>query len=202
MEIREKLLEAAARVFGETGYRGATTRRIAQEAGVNEVTLFRLFGSKAELILAAVHHAGDTVPRVTLPAEPVDPERELTGWARGHLRHLSSVRALIRAALGEPDEHQELATCGSQHPRRVGRQLKEYLVRLKELGLATAEFDPSVAAAMLMGTLFSDAMGRELMPDVYAQTQADAAASYVRLFVNAIGARPAGAVATSVVQSR
>ena len=29
---RQKLLEAAARVFAEAGFRGATTRRIAEEA--------------------------------------------------------------------------------------------------------------------------------------------------------------------------
>lgn len=188
MEIEQKLLEAAARVFAETGYRGATTRRIAHEAGVNEVTLFRHFGSKAELILAALHRAGEAVPLVSLPAEPADPGRELTEWARAHLRHLSGVRALIRAAMGESAEHQDLASCGSEHPRRVGWELREYLERLRDRGLASADFDARVASSMLMGTLFSDALGRDLMPDVYALSQDDAAAAYVRLFVDAIGA--------------
>ncbi|MEO7475110.1 MAG: TetR family transcriptional regulator, partial [Gemmatimonadales bacterium] len=39
MNVRDQLLTAAARVYAEVGYRGATTRRIAQEAGVNEITL-------------------------------------------------------------------------------------------------------------------------------------------------------------------
>ena len=47
---RQKLLEAAMRVFAESGFRGATTRRIAEAAGVNEVTLFRQFKSKSALI--------------------------------------------------------------------------------------------------------------------------------------------------------
>src|SRR6185437_17057975 len=46
MDIRERLLGAAAQVYAEAGYRGATTRRIAHEAGVSEITLFRQFGSK------------------------------------------------------------------------------------------------------------------------------------------------------------
>ena len=50
MEIRAKILEAAARVYSQHGFRGATTRLIAQEADVNEVTLFRTFGSKEALI--------------------------------------------------------------------------------------------------------------------------------------------------------
>ena len=48
-EIQNRILAAAARVYAQYGFRGATTRLIANEAGVNEVTLFRTFGSKAEL---------------------------------------------------------------------------------------------------------------------------------------------------------
>ncbi len=182
-------MAAAARVFAETGYRGATTRRIAQVAGVNEVSLFRHFGSKGELILAALHHFGEAAPRAALPDEPVDPEAELTGWAGRHLRHLISVRSLIRAAIGEPEEHQELAACGSEHPRRVGRQLYQYLERLRERGLATHDFDAGAASAMLMGTLFSDALGRDLMPEFYTGSPDQAATSYVALFLKAIGVR-------------
>ena len=56
MDVREALLKAAIKVFAEAGMRGATTRRIAQEAGVNEVTLFRHFKSKDDLIDAALQH--------------------------------------------------------------------------------------------------------------------------------------------------
>ena len=43
---RERLLDAAAVVFAREGIAGSTTREIAQAAGVNEVTLFRLFQNK------------------------------------------------------------------------------------------------------------------------------------------------------------
>src|SRR5512147_1112753 len=46
---REKILDAALRLFSEKGYLGATTREISQEAGVTELTLFRHFGSKERL---------------------------------------------------------------------------------------------------------------------------------------------------------
>ena len=73
MDAKTKILEAALRVFAETGYRGATTRRIAQEADVNEVTLFRHFGSKEELIHAAVRYAAVEEEKPALPVMPVDP---------------------------------------------------------------------------------------------------------------------------------
>src|SRR5512135_2431624 len=46
---KQKLLEATLRLVSEKGYLGATTREIAQEAGVTELTLFRHFGSKEKL---------------------------------------------------------------------------------------------------------------------------------------------------------
>ena len=49
------MFDAALKVLAERGYAGATTRRIADAAGVNEVTLFRRFGDKRQLILAAIH---------------------------------------------------------------------------------------------------------------------------------------------------
>ncbi len=49
------MFEAALSVLADRGYAGATTRRIAEAAGINEVTLFRRFGDKRQLILAAIH---------------------------------------------------------------------------------------------------------------------------------------------------
>ncbi len=52
--VRKLLLEAAGGVFAERGFSGATTREIADRAGVAEPLLFRHFGSKAKLFLEAV----------------------------------------------------------------------------------------------------------------------------------------------------
>ena len=46
---KEQLLKATLKLISEKGYLGATTREIALEAGVTELTLFRHFGSKEHL---------------------------------------------------------------------------------------------------------------------------------------------------------
>jgi AcrR family transcriptional regulator len=51
---RQRLLSAAMEVLVERGYRGATAREIAGCARVTEVTLFRLFSTKDDLIVAAL----------------------------------------------------------------------------------------------------------------------------------------------------
>ncbi|MCV6981627.1 TetR/AcrR family transcriptional regulator [Mycolicibacterium pulveris] len=47
--VRERTVAAAHELFTTNGYRGTTTREISRRAGIAEPTLFRHFGSKAEL---------------------------------------------------------------------------------------------------------------------------------------------------------
>jgi AcrR family transcriptional regulator len=194
MDVREALLKAAIKVFAETGSRGATTRRIAQEAQVNEVTLFRHFRSKDDLLRAALEHFAAHTTTHLLPDEPGDPRAELIDWCRTHHRALYKVRALIRRSMGEFEEHPENCTHGMQASVRVANVLAEYLVRLKARGLADAGVDERAAAAMLMGAVFSDAMGRDTMPERYPYSMRDAIEKYVDLMLTAIGAEaPASA---------
>jgi AcrR family transcriptional regulator len=53
----ERLLDAAMLVFARVGISGATTREIAKEAGVNEVTLFRNFQNKQGLLSEVLKRA-------------------------------------------------------------------------------------------------------------------------------------------------
>ena|SRR5438067_441073 len=53
-ERRALILQAARRVFLETGFAGARTRRIAEEAGITEALLYRFFPSKRAIYEAAV----------------------------------------------------------------------------------------------------------------------------------------------------
>ncbi|MEN6328771.1 MAG: TetR/AcrR family transcriptional regulator [Methanobacteriaceae archaeon] len=48
-DTEQKILAAALKVFAEKGYKGATTKVIADESGFSEFTLFRKFKSKENL---------------------------------------------------------------------------------------------------------------------------------------------------------
>lgn len=195
---RIRILDAAARVYAATGYRGATTRRIAEEAGVNEVTIFRYFGSKSALIDEAMRcrtAAGDNeIP--PLPRHPENPERELTAWCNGRLAHLRSSRSFIRKAMAELEERPEAGPCMAAGPECAARELRGYVRRLCDAGLAgkargaaLSEAESHAAATMLMSALFGDAMGREMMPGMYPKAER-AASMYVRGFLRAIGCAP------------
>src|SRR5271157_3300423 len=53
-----EILDAALVVFQKEGFAGATTRKIAEQAGVNEVTLFRKFKTKENLFQLTAQRIG------------------------------------------------------------------------------------------------------------------------------------------------
>ena len=189
VDVRSALLDAAISVFAAAGNRGATTRRIAQEAGVNEVTLFRHFRSKDDLIHAALERYVSGIERRPLPEEPGDPRAELLDWSRAHYRELLKHRSLIRKVMGEREENPGHCALGMKASASINNELTTYFTRLKKAGLASGTWDERAAASMLMGTLFSDAMGRDTMPERYPYSQREAVEWYVDLMVRAIGAQ-------------
>lgn len=193
MDIRERLLQAAAGVYAETGYRGATTRRIATAAGVNEITLFRHFGSKQALIQEALRCAEVSAPRA-LPDVPRDPPAELQAWARTCFDRLYARRAVIRKVMGEMGEHPEIVQYIKSNPCASADELRRYLRALAAAGRADPAMDAAAAASMFLGALFAGAMGRDAMPEIYAEPVDRTVSSYVALFLRAIGHRaPNGA---------
>lgn len=51
---RDKIIESSIRLFTQQGYKKTTTKLIAKEAGVNEVTIFRQFQNKEGIVKAIV----------------------------------------------------------------------------------------------------------------------------------------------------
>ena len=187
MISRDKIIEAAARVYSLHGFRGATTRLIANEAGVNEVTLFRIFGSKAALLdEVAQRMSADTVATGGLPLDPENPEREVTAFARAQLEHLWTHCPMIRKSLSEMEDRPDLGNCIAHGPTSAARHLRKYIQTLQASGRADRDIDPVVPSAMLLGALFADAMGRDFMPEIYPRRDR-AAELYTKSFLTSIG---------------
>lgn len=186
MDIRDRILDAAKRVYAQHGFRGATTRLIAIEADVNEVTLFRTFGSKAALFEALMSHTAQTqIP--PLPDAPRDPLGELTEWVRRVLEHLRDNRAVIRTSIGEAEERPNAATMMCEGPTCAGRILSEYMHRLQAAGMADPGVDVETVRAMLMSAMFGDAICRDMMAGVFPEPESEAAVKYVGTVMRALG---------------
>jgi AcrR family transcriptional regulator len=175
------------RVFAESGFRGATTRRIAEAAGVNEVTLFRQFKSKTALINEVAELYARRRSEEALPSDPVTPLHELSDWCTAHLTLLRDSRDMIRKCMAEVDEYPRMAGCMRRGPDVVHQQLRDYttkLVKQRDLNITPDEIH--IACVMLQGSLFADAMGRDIMPDRYPPLRR-AGAGYARLFLRMLG---------------
>jgi outer membrane protein TolC len=184
---RDQILDAAARLYGEHGFRGTTTRRIAQEADVNEVTLFRLFGSKTALLLEALRVHGVEPVRAELPTVPTDPLAELTAWCTHKRRAISNMRSIIRKAMSEFEENPDMPKCITHGASATYASLREYLKRLNGAGFTSSTADVPAAASMLISTVFHDAIARDMMPQAFPQPSSAAPGIYARLCLKSLG---------------
>jgi AcrR family transcriptional regulator len=100
---RERLLNAAARAFARDGLRGATTREIAREAGVNEVTLFRHFKSKEQLLRAVLQRglASEIALMEKHPSWKENLRKSMEEYGRHYYSHVEKKKGIARAFLAE-----------------------------------------------------------------------------------------------------
>lgn len=78
-ERQEQLVTAAVTAFSQGGYAGTTTDQVARIAGVSQPYVIRIFRTKQELFLAAVHRVTDLVEEAFRQAAAENPALEHLG---------------------------------------------------------------------------------------------------------------------------
>jgi hypothetical protein len=68
--------------------------------------------------------------------------------------------------------------------------------QLQREGRAANDIDARTAARVLFGSLFADAMGRDVMPELYDESLEESADHYATVFLRAIGVDDADAAYT------
>lgn len=67
--LRERLLDAAAEVFAESGYDGVRVQQIAERAGLSTGAIYNRFSGKSELLLEALDRHSEPLLDVLLQAD-------------------------------------------------------------------------------------------------------------------------------------
>ena len=172
-ERRLQIVTVAMRLFSERGFRGTTTKEIAQAAGVSEAIIFRHFATKEELYTAIIDYKGCA----GLGASPVAQEAEqpaliekICGYA-GEAMTASDDRAVFQSvALSMLEHHQrdpdflrllmylalENHSLAQVFWDKNMRVLYEFLggyVRRRQREGAFRDVDPNVAVRVFLGTL-------------------------------------------------
>lgn len=144
-ETRAKIVEAAARVFLERGYAGATIPRIAAESGVAVETVYRSAGGKAGLLAAAVQAAlAGGVQRAEVPVEQrpgirrvieeTDPRRRLQAYAATQPGVWGRVGPLLRVLDVAATTDEALVALREQHAAQRLDGLRRFAALLAERG--------------------------------------------------------------------
>jgi AcrR family transcriptional regulator len=192
--VHERLLSAASAVFAEEGFRGATTRKIAARAGVNEVTLFRHFASKEELLGAAVDRqvaaSIGMLDRSPLPADPHDIAGELGRFLTATLFGFVAAHQAVRTSIGEWGHHPTLDDRLTGTSRYVADEVERYLVAARQRGLIRGDVDPVVAAQAVISTIFAHGMLHPMMPEHFPLGPEESVAMYLKILIE--GLSPAG----------
>lgn len=109
LSSRERILKSAMQLFAQQGITATTTKEIAEQAGVNEVTLFRRFGSKQGLLLSVLQDAPILEKMQASLSRVVGANQPLRTYSATTLELLDQVPELLRSLIGEsghsPIEH-------------------------------------------------------------------------------------------------
>ncbi len=171
------VLDAVVACAEERGFRALTTKRVAEMAGVNEVTIFRRFGTKAQLIAAAFEREaaaiGAAVGQYTGDLE-ADLQRIVSSIADASARRRRTI-PMILAELASNEEIRSAATYSIDMVGVVAGILQRYQAEGK-----LVDEPPLLAYAALVGPLVYLGIVDRLLP---APITVDAA-EHVRRFLD------------------
>lgn len=160
-ETERKLMEAAIKVFSEHGYDAATTKLVAQTAGINEALINRYFHGKNGLLLAVIQEHVKEEHSQQLEYPPCATlKEEIAAYCR---RQVSKSRIaerghMLRIVLSRVAVDQELrAMLLKELPvRRGDPRFVERLERLRKMGQIPKHIDIEMIAHDVGGHVFAN----------------------------------------------
>lgn len=159
-ERREAILRAALIEFAERGLHGTSTDHIARRAGISQPYLFRLFGTKKELFMAACARCmADTGKAFAAAAGGKRGEDALRAMGAAYMELLEADPRRLRLQM------HMYAACDDEDVRAVAREGFGELHALAERvsGASRARISRFFATGMLLNVLGSmDVRGSKL----------------------------------------
>ena len=157
---RQRLVDAAFQLFSGQGVGVTTTRQVADLAEVNEVTLFRQFGSKHGLLAAVMTEAeglADSVQHFDLDTAGQGPvDQALRDFLAQCLETLDQLSELVRSVIGEAGQ---FSADNSQAMGRGLQTIRDFITQYLEavLGQGEGAMPPEEVASLVMALLLGHA---------------------------------------------
>ncbi|MGH7705992.1 MAG: TetR/AcrR family transcriptional regulator [Candidatus Dormibacteria bacterium] len=156
-QVRQRILDGAARAFSSSGFQGTSVPEIAAEVGVSVGLLYRYFPSKADLFTAicASEMASETGALAQRLSEIPNPTARLRQAVEFYLRQLQQNRGagVILGALAEAQSNQDVRRVMQLRASTIRQFVSSYLkegVSSGELPAATPVNEFTEAIAMML----------------------------------------------------
>lgn len=183
---RDRIFEAAKKLFYKSGIRGVSVDAIAAEASTTKVTLYRVFNSKDELIVKVLEEQANRWQQwwdEIVARNPGEPRRQLEALIEAFCSEITGDSAdrgcaMSNAAVEIDPDHPGRQII-REHKLEMGRRMRELC---REMGAK----DPEQLGHSLM-LLFSGAIAARLVYDGREQIAAISSATRV-LIDSALGA--------------
>jgi TetR/AcrR family fatty acid metabolism transcriptional regulator len=166
---RNQILDAAIQVFVEKGFHRATTKEIANTAGVSEGTIYNYFDSKEDLLIGIMGHLAEveTLPEEFMEALKGDVREFFVAVFRHRSERIQKGQEMLQAVLPEvlttPDLRESFY---QQYVLRLATILEQYVQARIDLGHirpVNAALVTRAVQAMLFGLLTLSIMGDEVV---------------------------------------
>ena len=189
-----RLVEAAVQLFSRQGFKGTSTRDIANLAGVNEATLFRYFAKKTDLFWAA---AESRLNRLKFGrelqnglAKDLDPDVIVPMLAAFMVENMSEHPELMRLLYVARFELSGADRMFREHLGPIFDAVNAYFGRCAAKGLIR-DLDPAIATLGLAGAVSAHLNLHELFTGQNApwDTQ-NAAPIYAQLWLSGLQQKP------------
>jgi AcrR family transcriptional regulator len=118
-----KLFETVISDWMKHGYAGSTTKEIAKVAGINEATLFRRYGSKAQLFATAIDQQLADVPLARVAVSD-DLQTDLLALAEAYVATFEAHGNVVFRMLQEIPQHPEIKQAVSNMLRNIQLMLQ------------------------------------------------------------------------------
>lgn len=184
---RDKILETALKLFSQKGYLGATTKEIAKEAEIAEITLFRYFPSKEKLFEEVINTYSFLPALKELMPEiaGMSYEKALTEIAKRFLETISSRKDMIQIMHSEIQRYPEkIHKIYHAFIDEIFKILASYFNEMQKKKILKG-FDTELGAKAFLGMFFSYFNLHEIMMyKKYRHVDKDATIKeFVKIFV-------------------
>ncbi|EOR27859.1 transcriptional regulator, TetR family protein [Clostridium sartagoforme AAU1] len=161
-DTSKKIMKVALKLFSEQGYYPTTTKQIAEEAGVNELTIFRHFGSKSNLFQVTTEHyvVDSHVDYILNDTEELNFEDSMMLISKRIYDLLVQNTKLYKVQMKLADNEKDFVRL--KLSRKLISVLIEYFIKLNEENITKG--NPEIMAVTLINSLLG-AFTVELLSD-------------------------------------